>query len=287
MRYRFIFILLLLAFSDAFAQENNEHPPIWGVAKMTFLVSDFNMAREYYGTFLGFDEAFSYESGSGRVLSFKVNDRQFLEFIEAPQVRQKTRLVSVSLETGDAGLMLNFLASSGMDLPDEIETDGAGNKVFLVQDPSGNPVEFIEFMENGLHLQSKGKFLSDQRISKRIHHAGLYAKEIRDEDPFYSGVLNFTPILRYPDDKSEPPVMIYFGMTDCTESIEHYLSTDVNISHPCFLVDDMQETVYTLKERNSGQLTGKPMIGKGKRWILNLNNPDGTRVEFTEAFTVR
>jgi len=29
------------------------------------------------------------------------------------------------------------------------------------------------------------------------------------------------------------------------------------------------------------------MIGKGKRWILNLSNPDGTRVEFTEAYTVR
>jgi len=287
MRCRFVFIFLLVAFSDAFSQENNEHPPIWGVAKMTFLVSDFNMAREYYGKFLGFDEAFSYESGSGRVLSFKVNDRQFLEFIEDPQVRDKTRLVSVSLETGNVDSMLKFLTSSGMDVPDKIDTDGAGNKVFLVNDPSGNLVEFIQFIESGLHRQSKGKFLSDQRISKRIHHAGLYAKEIRDEDPFYSGVLNFTTILRYPDEKSQPPVMIYYGMTDCAESIEHYSSNDVNISHPCFLVDDMQETVYTLKERNSGQLSGKPMIGKGKRWILNLSNPDGTRVEFTEAYTVR
>ena len=59
-------------------------PAIWGIAKMTFLVSDFRVARDYYGQFLGFDEAFSYPSGLGKVISFKVNDRQFLEFVGRP-----------------------------------------------------------------------------------------------------------------------------------------------------------------------------------------------------------
>jgi catechol 2,3-dioxygenase-like lactoylglutathione lyase family enzyme len=254
---------------------------------MTFLVSDFNVAREYYGKFLGFDEAFNYDTDKGKIISFKINDRQFIEFLEDVRTKDKPRLVSVSLETEDAGKMLNYFKTSGWEVPETTSLDGAGNVVFLTKDNSGNPVEFIEFNENGLHRQSKGKYLSDERISKRIHHAGLYVKEISDEDPFYSGLLKFVPILRYPDDKNQDPVMIYFGMADCAESIEHYLSDDVNISHPCFLVEDMQETVYTLKERNSGRLSGKPMIGKGKRWILNLNNPDGTRVEFTEAFVVR
>lgn len=264
-----------------------ERPAIWGVAKMTFLVSDFNVAKDYYGKFLGFDEAFSYDSEKGKIMSFKINDRQFIEFLEDTRTKEKPRLVSVSLETEDVHEMLNYLKSAGWGVPETTSMDGAGNEVFLTKDYSGNPVEFIEFKENGLHRQSKGKFLSDERISKRIHHAGLYVKEINDDDPFYSGLLKFIPILRYPDDMTQGPVMIYFGMADCAESIEHYRSDDVNISHPCFLVEDMQETVYTLKERNSGQLSGKPMIGRGKRWILNLNNPDGTRIEFTEAFTVR
>jgi hypothetical protein len=49
----------------------------------------------------------------------------------------------------------------------------------------------------------------------------------------------------------------------------------------------MQETIYTLKERRINETLGKPGIGKGKRWILNLRNADGTRVEFTEAHCVK
>ena len=286
MRYILI-ITIALAGSMAYSQETIERPPIWGIAKMTFLVSDFAIARDYYGKFLGFDEAFSYDSEEGKIISFKVNDRQFLEFIEDARTRNKKRLVSVSLETENIDQMFQYLKSSGIELPDKVVTDGAGNKVIFVRDSSGNNIEFIEFTDNGLHSQSKGKFLSEQRISKRIHHAGLYAKTILDEDPFYTGIMKFSKILRYPDDRGSQPVMIYFGIPECTESIEHYLSDDVNISHPCFLVDDMQETVYTLKERNPEYMIGRPIIGKGKRWILNLANPDGTKVEFTEAFTVR
>ena len=76
-------------------------------------------------------------------------------------------------------------------------------------------------------------------------------------------------------------------MADCTESIEHYSPNDPNISHPCFLVEDMQETIYTLKERQKGNTIDKSIIGKGKRWILNMRNSDGTRVEFTEAYTTK
>lgn len=65
-----------------------------------------DIPRERYGDgtgvlrrFLGFDEAFSYPSPSGTVVSFKINDRQFLEFIVDKQAKEKKRLVSVSLET--------------------------------------------------------------------------------------------------------------------------------------------------------------------------------------------
>lgn len=83
MTYRRIFTILftgLISICSLVAQEA-KRPAIWGIAKMTFLVSDMEMAREYYGRFLGFDEAFSYPSPAGTVVSFKINDRQFLEFI--------------------------------------------------------------------------------------------------------------------------------------------------------------------------------------------------------------
>lgn len=284
----FVGFLLLLFFQSGwlFAQQL-ERPAIWGIAKMTVLVSDFQLARDYYGRFLGFDEAFSYRSEQGNIISFKVNDRQFLEFIADKDAIHKKRMVSISFETENAELMRLYLKSKAIKVPDNILIDGAGNEVFTIEDPSGNLIEFIKFRTEGLHRASKGKFLSDQRISRRIHHVGLFVRQIIDNDPFYVGILNFKEIMRYPEDHQEIPFMLYLGFDDSIENIEFFPSTDPNVCHPCLLVDDMQETIYALKERRTVETLGKPMIGKGKRWILNIANADKTRVEFTEAHTVR
>jgi len=281
-----ILSLVFLTLISTNAQEI-KRPPIWGIAKMTFLVSDFKLARDYYGNFLGFSEAFNYNSPLGKVISFKVNDRQFLEFVEDPKAKEKTRLVSVSFETDNVEQMRQFLKNNGLKVPDAVSADGAGNEVILVRDASGNPVEFINMKQEGLHRKSKGKYLSDRRISTRMHHAGLYTSAVADNDPFYIGILKFNVMWRYPEDLNEKPFMVYLQIPECAESIEHYTSPDPNFSHPCFLVNDMQETIYTLKERSGGTNLAKPIVGKGKRWLLNLSNADKTKVEFTEAFTVR
>ena len=277
---------LLLAVTVA-KPEELPRPEIWGIAKATFLVSDFNMARDYYGRFFGFSEAFSYDSERGKILSFKVNDRQFLEFIEDPQAKSKDRLVSFSFETENVEQMRQYLQQHGQKVPDKTAIDGAGNEVFQIHDPAGNPIEFIHFGAGGLHKKSQGKFLSDQRISKRIHHVGLYSDKIIDDDPFYAGILKFVEIVRFPDDKNVSPTLLYLGMGDCVENIEFSSPGTRNFAHACLLVDDMQQTVYTLKDRKVNETLAKPMIGRGKRWLLNIKNPDNTRIEFTEAHTVR
>lgn len=288
MTYKRIFTILftgLISICSLIAQET-QRPAVWGIAKMTFLVSDMEMAREYYGRFLGFDEAFSYPSPSGTVVSFKINDRQFLEFIVDKQAKEKKRLVSVSLETESVRDMLLYLQAQGVKVSPCI-TDGAGNEVIVTQDAAGNNVEFIDLKADGLHRKSKGKFLSENRISKRMHHAGLYAEKIDEQDPFWVKILKCKEIVRYPLDKTQPGVIQYLGLGDCTENIEHYSPCDENFSHPCFLVEDMQETIYTLKERRNGQTVNRPSIGKTKRWLLNLQTPDKTRVEFTEAYCIK
>ena len=284
----FTLLSLLVIFQPLFSQAKSPvRPAIWGIAKITFLVSDYQVARDYYGKFLGFDESFSYPSDLGKIISFKVNDRQFLEFVQDREAINKKRLVSVSFETENVEQIRQYLKLLGQNVPDNTKIDGAGNEVFVVDDPSGNHIEFIGFKANGLHKKSKGKYLSDRRISKRIHHAGLYAAKIIDDDPFYVNILKFEEMIRYPEDKSLPATILYLSMGDCIENIEFYSPNDQNISHPCFLVDDMQETIYTLKERKSSEILGQPGIGKGKRWIMNLQNSDQTRVEFTEANCVR
>ena len=278
----FIFLVSLCGYAQTITR-----PAIWGIAKITFLVSDFQVARDYYGKFLGFDEAFSYPTELGKVISFKVSDRQFLEFVVDKNAKEKKRLVSYSLETENVEQMRQYLNSKGLKVPEKTSIDGSGNEVLVVEDPYGNLIEFIDLKQNGLHRQSKGKFLSDRRIANRIHHAGIYASKIVDNDPFYVAILGFIDVVRYPDDKSQPATILYLSFGDCVENIEFYSPNDQNISHPCFVVNDMQETIYTLKERKTTEKVGKPIIGKGKRWIMNMWNSDKTRVEFTEAHCVR
>jgi catechol 2,3-dioxygenase-like lactoylglutathione lyase family enzyme len=283
----FLGLIINLLFSLKANAQELARPAVWGIAKMTFLVSDFQVARNYYGQFLGFDEAFSYPSDLGKVISFKVNDRQFLEFIEDRNAKDKARLVSVSFDTEDVEQMRLYLKSKDVAVPESSIVDGAGNEVILVHDEYGIPVEFIDMKPNSLHRNSKGKFLSERRISKRIHHAGLYCSKVLDDDPFYVGILGFKGIWRYPEDPAQKVFMNYLQIPDCVENIEHYPSGDINFNHPCFLVDDMQQTIYTLKERKGNETLGIPGIGKGKRWLLNMVNKDGTMVEFTEAHCVR
>jgi catechol 2,3-dioxygenase-like lactoylglutathione lyase family enzyme len=284
-----LFLIILLTIPQWVHSQGKETdlPVIWGIAKMTFLVSNFQVARDYYGRFLGFDEAFTYSSDLGPVIAFKINDRQFLEFVEDLEAPAKNRLVSVSFETEDVEQMRNYLKYNGVNVPDKTSVDGAGNGVLLVHDLSGNPIEFIQYIAGGLHLGSRGRFLSEHRISGRIHHVGLYSGSIMDNDPFYAGILRFSEILRYPEDKSLAPIILYLGIGEGVENIEHYSPNDRDFSHPCFLVEDMQETIYTLKERRVNERLEKPIIGKGGRWILNLRNSDQTRVEFTEGQRVR
>jgi len=279
-------IIFLSCLTKSNAQEV-KRPIVWGIAKITFLVSDFKVATDYYGKFLGFDEAFSYSSDLGKIISFKVNDRQFLEFIVDKQAKDKKRMVSVSLEVDNVEQMRQYLKSKNMNVPEKTRMDGAGNDVFVVDDPSGNHIEFIDLKTKGLHRKSKGQFLSGRRISKRIHHVGLYCKEVLDDDPFYVGILGFKELWRYPEDHLQKIQMNYLQIPDCVENIEHYPSDDINFNHPCFLVDDMQEIIYTLKERIGNNQLGKPIVGKGKRWLLNMTNEDMTKVEFTEAHCIK
>jgi hypothetical protein len=193
----------------------------------------------------------------------------------------------VSFETEDVEQMRQYLQAKKVEVPKVVTVDEAGNQVILIHDSSGIPVEFIKFGKQSLHIQSKGKFLSANRISTRIHHAGLYCKEVLDDDSFWNGIMGCKELWRYPKDHQEKIVMNYLQLPDCVENIEHYPSDNVNFTHPCLLVDDMQETIYTLKERAGKNQLDKTMVGKGNRWLLNIQNSDGTKVEFTEAHCVR
>ncbi|MDR2626767.1 MAG: hypothetical protein LBC40_01895, partial [Dysgonamonadaceae bacterium] len=197
----------------------------------------------------------------------------------------KDRLISVSLETDNVRQMQAYLLSKGIIPTKDPYTDGAGNRVMTVVDPSGVPIEFIEYTDRSLHVMSKTKHLSNRRVATRLHHAGLYCRQMQDDPLFYTDILHFQRVLRHPAlaEQGEPEIL-YFRIPESAEMIEHYPTTDRNFSHPCFLTMDLQETISILRKRRKTEALPAPAIGLGKRWLLNLWNADGTKVEFTEPY---
>ncbi|SHF21319.1 hypothetical protein SAMN05444274_10461 [Mariniphaga anaerophila] len=278
--------VMLLSITEMLAQDI-KRPPVWGVAKMTFLVSDFNIARSFYGDFLGYEEAFSYHTDLGKVISFKVNDRQFLEFVEDSQIKRKNSFVSVSFHCDDISGMEAYLKSREINILKEHGLDNAGNEVLSIQSTEFYQIEFINFTKSGLHKRTATRFLGKERVANRLHHAGLYVSDVAKADYLFRDILGFWEMWRFKTANDIRPNFIYMGIPDCIENIEYLVTDDSNTSHPCFKVEDMQEMIYVLKERSGGRKIPRPIIGKGNRWLLNMKNEDNTKVEFTESFTVR
>jgi len=206
-----LFALILLC-SVASAQSR---PRVFGIARMTFLVSDESVAKEYYGDFLGFKKAFSYPGPLGTIHSYKVNDRQFLEFVVDPAAREKDRFVSLSIETESVPRMVDYLRSKGVEVSFPAK-DGAGNIVASTHDSYGNSIEFLEYSPSGLHARDAGRHLGRNRISTRIHHAGLPSRNIDPEDPFWVKAFGGRVLF------SVPNKIIYFGFVNSTECVENY-----------------------------------------------------------------
>lgn len=270
-------IALILALTVFCAVASSQsRPRVFGIAKMTFLVSSESLAKEYYGDFLGFKKAFSYPGPLGTILSYKVNDRQFLEFVVDPDAREKDRFVSLSIETESVSGMVDYLRSKGVQVTSPAK-DGAGNTVALTHDSYGNAIEFLEYAPSGLHARDAGRHLGRNRISTRIHHAGLPSRGIDPEDSFWVKAFGGRVLFTVPDK------IIYFGFVNSTECVENYHPASSIFAHPCFLTEDMEETVQTLRSRGGADSVADPSIGVTGRWLLNILSPDSTKVEFTES----
>jgi len=277
---------LLAAASFAAEPEKIPRPEIRGIARMTYWVSDLQVAREFYGDFLGFEAAFSYPSERGTVTAYKVSDRQFIEVIVNPGARDLRRLVAIGLETSDVEGMRRYLASKGVAVPAATTLDQAGNETFTVTGPDGHPIEFLHYGAVSLHRKSAGTHLPDNRSSRRIHHAGFTITDEASANRFFVDLLGCEQTWRA-NEGSAQPNFVYLRLPDCVENIEYMINGAAPEAHACLVTEDMQTTLYTLGNRPGSFVRGRPMIGKGRRWLLQLRSADGTPVEFTEPYTIR
>jgi catechol 2,3-dioxygenase-like lactoylglutathione lyase family enzyme len=262
-------------------------PSITGIAHVGFFVSDMDKADAFYGKALGYDH-FSLDKPAGGLMLnyYKVNDHQYVEIY--PGLKgDEDRLSHVAFETRDARQMRDYLAAKGMKVPAQLKPGLDGNYSFMVDDPEGRRIEFVQYVKSGLHGRQFGTLPGAARVSDHIIHAGFVVHDRAAEDAFYHGILGFE--LMWYGGKTDTDVnWVDMRVPDGTDWIEYMLGvqnpsvkTRGVMNHFALGVKDIQAADKAVMDH--GFTPGeKPKIGRDGKWQLNLYDPDLTRVELME-----
>jgi catechol 2,3-dioxygenase-like lactoylglutathione lyase family enzyme len=287
---------LLVALSAAQAQAPPSRPPITGVAHIALLAHDVNESRDFYRTFLGFEEPYTLRKpdGSPSMLFFKINDRQYIEL--SPEREAGTdRLSHIALETDDAEAMRAYLASRGVAVPASVPKGRIGNLNFMIKDPQGHSVEIVQYAGQSWTVRERGKHMPADRISQHMMHAGIIVNSLESEMKFYTEVLGFQEIwrgssngkvlswvnLRVPEGRDYIEFMLYKESPAPTERGSAH--------HLCLEVPDIEASLSALNAKPYRARYSRPLqirTGTNHKRQLNLFDPDGTRTELMEPVTV-
>jgi catechol 2,3-dioxygenase-like lactoylglutathione lyase family enzyme len=302
MRTRLAYILPLMVVCGVVsigAQEQSsapKRPMITGIAHIAFQVSDLAKAREFYGELLGYEEPFQIrnQDGSLALTYFKVNERQYVEIFPGLPPDKDDRLLHIAFETTDLESLRVYLLSKGLKAPEKVNQGRYGNLNFTIADPDGHRVEFVQYREGSLHRKAKGRYVSSRRISDRILHVGVTVADQAAADKFYKDILGFSEIWRGGRDEASLN-WINMKVPEGTDYLEYMLITAAptrqqlgTLHHVALLVPDIQKALETARERSGDPASVRsPQVGRNRRWQLNLFDPDGSRAELMEPFTIR
>ena len=239
-------------------------PRVFGIAHVTVQTSNLAGARAFYGGLLGFAEATPPQASRA---VFVVNARQRIVVHDGLPPDRDERLLNV-----------------GFDV-DVVQVPEA-------TDPDAHTIQFVSMAG-----AADAAAVPDRRISRRILHAGLTIKDPAAADRYYKDRLGFSEIWRggRPEGTTS---WINMRVPDGTDYIEYMLYPAApptrqqlgSAHHIALLVSDIQQALETVRARTQpGDRNHRatPNIGVNNRWQLNVFDPDGTRVEFMEPWTVR
>jgi catechol 2,3-dioxygenase-like lactoylglutathione lyase family enzyme len=252
-------------------------------------VSDLAKAEEFYGHVLGFGH-FSLDKPTGGLMLnyYKVNDHQYIEIYPGLKGDEQDRLSHVAFETTDARKLRDYLASKGVKVPAALKPGLDKNISFMVDDPEGRKIEFVQYMPGSIHEERFGKLTPDTRVSQHMIHSGFIVHDRAAEDAFYKDILGFT-VMWYGGRDDATVNWVDMRVPDGDDWLEYMLGGSPNPTvrsrgvnnHIALGVKDIQAAYKMVLARMPG-LTEKPKIGRDGKWQLNLYDPDSTRVECME-----
>jgi catechol 2,3-dioxygenase-like lactoylglutathione lyase family enzyme len=288
MRAFFPLIIAGSAILTARAAGPVSRPPITNIANFVVKTDNLDEARKFYSGVLGYDEVFRHKraiTGEADVLAFKVNDHQYIEVAPILQRESDDKLIQIGFETKDARKLRDYLASKGVDVPARVPKDSDGNYSFVVKDPEGHSVEFVEYTKGSLQSKYSGKALSDRRISDHILHVGVHVKSPEAQDKFYKEILGFR-FLWQGGPRDDRLDWISLLTPDGDNWIEYMVMhegppTPQQLGvwhHVCVGTLDMPAVYKTVMERGY-KPPREPNVARDGRMLLQLYDKNNTRTE--------
>src|SRR5262245_29838840 len=266
-------------------------PRILGIAHVSLQAGDLAKARDCYGRPLGRSDL-QRDTRTG-VAVFAVNARQRIIVRGGLPADRDERLIDLAFEAESLPPMREWLSAHGVQAPTASVDGEAAAQALALTDPDGHTVLLVRpDATAGVPSASK----SDSAISTRILHAGLTIRDAAKADRFYKDVLGFSEIWRggRTDDVTS---WINMRVPEGTDYLEYMLQAAPSNRrqlggdhHVALLVPDIQEALERVRGRtppDDPNHRSNPQIGRNNRWQLNLYDPDGTRIELMEPWTVR
>ncbi|HVW84201.1 MAG TPA: VOC family protein [Bryobacteraceae bacterium] len=303
--------------SSAWAQ-NAKRPRLLGLSQIVVRSHDLNASRHFYGDLLGFDEAFAIRRDHTAVVKsglpadqvsavfFKVNNRQYI-VVMPESSPSESRFVRYAVETDNAETMRVYLKSLGYAVPAKVTKAPTYDLGFEVKDPDGTSIEVMQYTPESLSVQNVGKFLSENRLSNRMLHAGFAISKPESTKFYLDGfsVREFwraDPSMTAPGAAPRPQAVGSSGpllaslsnlkMPEGDDYIEWSLArTRTNPGaggHIALETPDMSKTLAAIQARPAFRdYTRKheAHVGINHKWQGNFFDPDGTRTEFMEHDT--
>jgi len=271
-----------------------ERPRIFGVAHIGLRTDNLDAERKFYTGQLGFDEAFKLDKPEGGLMLvyFKVNDHQYIEVFPGWKGPEQTVLSHIAFETDDAPRLRDYLESKGVKVPVKVGKGLDGNISFMIKDPDGHDIEFVQYMPGSLHSRNFGKFLPSTRISDHIIHVGTTVSDRAKFDALYRDILGFHEFW-HGGGTDERTDWIDMRVPDGTDWFEYMLNVKTPtqrtlgvMNHMALGVPSVAAGYKTVLERG---LTPPqpPKIGRDGKWQLNLYDANLTRVELMEPKPVQ
>ncbi|QMV17943.1 bleomycin resistance protein [Granulicella sp. 5B5] len=289
--------LAVLAVTSLPAQQPAPRPRITGISHVGYFVSDLPKALNFWHGLLGYDESYTLDkpgTNEVRIAFIKINDHQHIELFNEPPTDPPSMMSHLCFSVDNIAQTRAYLRSKGYNVKPGHGTTHTGDYAFEIKDPNGMLIEFVQSLPTGKEMQSAGKLLPATRISPRIYHAGYSVGNAEKTVAFYK-MLGFTETWRNGPSAKEIS-WINMRAPDGDDYVELMLfhpplnpSSLGGKNHISLAVPDIQKAVAELKSRPAFKDYGKPLeihTGVNGKRQVNLFDPDGTRVELMEPFTV-